>query len=272
MSEPIHILSLGAGVQSSTMALMAAHGEITPMPKCAIFADTQAEPKAIYEWIDWLRPKLPFPIHTVTAGNLEFLQTKNSISKDGTAYVRNMVPAFTGGTKAGILNRSCTRDFKIYPLQREYRKMLKESGSKLVIQWIGISLDEIWRMKEARVKYIKNRWPLVDMRIRRNDCLIWMRKHGYPTPPKSACIFCPYHSANQWREIKANPEEWQRVVNFEKDWNKLIRADTRKTQLKNASVFLHPSLKPIDQVDFSTDEDHGQQVMFGNECEGMCGV
>lgn len=34
----MHILSLGAGVQSTTMALMAKHGEITPMPDCAIFA------------------------------------------------------------------------------------------------------------------------------------------------------------------------------------------------------------------------------------------
>lgn len=46
MNEPIHIISLGAGVQSSTMALMAAAGEITPMPKCAIFADTQDEPES----------------------------------------------------------------------------------------------------------------------------------------------------------------------------------------------------------------------------------
>lgn len=29
-------LSLGAGVQSTTLALMAAHGEIGPMPDCAI--------------------------------------------------------------------------------------------------------------------------------------------------------------------------------------------------------------------------------------------
>src|SRR5688572_3380034 len=37
----MEIISLGAGVQSSTMALMAAHGEIQPMPDAAIFADTQ---------------------------------------------------------------------------------------------------------------------------------------------------------------------------------------------------------------------------------------
>lgn len=36
----LRALSLGAGVQSTTMALMAAHGEIGPMPDCAIFADT----------------------------------------------------------------------------------------------------------------------------------------------------------------------------------------------------------------------------------------
>jgi hypothetical protein len=54
MSEPIHILSLGAGVQSSTLALMAAAGEVTPMPTAAIFADTQDEPASVYRWLDWL--------------------------------------------------------------------------------------------------------------------------------------------------------------------------------------------------------------------------
>jgi 3'-phosphoadenosine 5'-phosphosulfate sulfotransferase (PAPS reductase)/FAD synthetase len=59
-------LSLGAGVQSSTLALMAARGEIGPMPKAAIFADTQAEPESVYRWLDWLEKQLPFPVHRVT--------------------------------------------------------------------------------------------------------------------------------------------------------------------------------------------------------------
>jgi len=33
------------------MALMAARGDITPMPDCAIFADTGWEPNAVYEWL-----------------------------------------------------------------------------------------------------------------------------------------------------------------------------------------------------------------------------
>jgi hypothetical protein len=36
----LRMLNLGAGVQSTALALMAAHGEIGPMPDCTIFADT----------------------------------------------------------------------------------------------------------------------------------------------------------------------------------------------------------------------------------------
>jgi len=42
----LRVLSLGAEVQSTTLALMAAHGIVGPMPDCAIFADTDWEPKA----------------------------------------------------------------------------------------------------------------------------------------------------------------------------------------------------------------------------------
>jgi hypothetical protein len=45
----MRILSLGAGVQSTTMALMAAVGEIADKPDAAIFADTGWEPKAVYD-------------------------------------------------------------------------------------------------------------------------------------------------------------------------------------------------------------------------------
>tara|TARA_Y100000310_G_C20434133_1_gene692906 strand:+ start:47 stop:319 length:273 start_codon:yes stop_codon:yes gene_type:complete len=70
-ADPLkHIISLGAGVQSSTMALMAAKGEITPMPDGAIFADTQWEPNHVYKWLDFIEKNVPFPIYRVTAGNL----------------------------------------------------------------------------------------------------------------------------------------------------------------------------------------------------------
>ena len=54
MVKTLRVLSLGAGVQSSTLALMIHKGEI-PMVDCAIFADTQAEPPKVYEWLKFIK-------------------------------------------------------------------------------------------------------------------------------------------------------------------------------------------------------------------------
>ena len=111
-----HVISLGAGVQSSTMALMAAHGEITPMPECAIFADTGAEPAGVMKWLDWLEAQLPFPVHRVMKdkGLLDNIIT----SIEGGRFAG--APFFTETDKGteGRLRRQCTSEFKIAPIER----------------------------------------------------------------------------------------------------------------------------------------------------------
>jgi hypothetical protein len=97
-----------------------------------------------------------------------------------------------------------------------------------------------------------------------------MEKHGYPRPPRSACVFCPYHSDREWRRLRdEEPEEFQKAVNFERRYQ---AAKALTVSRKGFVPYLHASRVPLDQVDFSTDEDQGQQLLFGNECEGMCGV
>jgi 3'-phosphoadenosine 5'-phosphosulfate sulfotransferase (PAPS reductase)/FAD synthetase len=117
-----HIISLGAGVQSSTMALMAAAGEITPMPECAIFADTGREPSAVYRWLDWLEKQLPFPVLRVSYGDLGAMIGK----KPNGRYGYMPMPAFVRGAdgQEALLNRSCTRDFKIRPIRRKVRELV----------------------------------------------------------------------------------------------------------------------------------------------------
>ena len=66
----LEIISLGAGVQSSVMALMAARGELKPMPECAIFADTGWEPDGVYKHLEWLKTQLNFPVYNVSAGDI----------------------------------------------------------------------------------------------------------------------------------------------------------------------------------------------------------
>lgn len=135
-------------MQSSTMALMAANGEITPMPDCAIFADTRWEPQGVYGWLDWLEKQLPFPVYRVTAGSVrEAVLTKHSTTGGRSARV----PYFTEA--GGMMLRQCTSEYKIQPIRKKVRELLGlakgEHGPRhiAVHQWIGISTDEIQRMK-----------------------------------------------------------------------------------------------------------------------------
>lgn len=267
MMEPMHIISLGAGVQSSTMALMAAHGEITPMPECAIFADTHSEPKAVYEWLRYLKTKLPFPVNTVSQGDLrEHVAAERPKGK----FLRVDIPAFVKGANGqpgGMVNRSCTRDYKIVPIIREVRRLTgltRKRGPKtpIVMQWIGISLDEAHRMKPSREAWIENRWPLVDKRMKREDCLRWMKANGYPEPPKSSCTFCPFHSADQWRALTT--DEMAEAIAIDER----LRSRPPSAYRKTGTLYLHRSCKPLREVDFTPEPVD----FFGNECEGMCGV
>lgn len=128
----LHVISLGAGVQSSTMALMASHGEITPMPDCAIFADTQDEPQAVYDWLDWLEKQLPYPVHRVTKGRLsdEVVRIARS-KKSGLRYMKGMIPAFVRNVDGsiGILGRKCTKEYKIAPITAMLRGMVNTPSS-----------------------------------------------------------------------------------------------------------------------------------------------
>lgn len=66
------VLSLGAGVQSSTLLLMAIAEEFESTPELAIFADTGWEPEAVYRHLDWLEAEVGdrIEIVRVKAGNI----------------------------------------------------------------------------------------------------------------------------------------------------------------------------------------------------------
>ncbi|GAA5124585.1 hypothetical protein JIN84_12875 [Luteolibacter yonseiensis] len=270
-TTPFNFLSLGAGVQSSCLALMAAHGEIGPVPDAAIFADTQAEPASVYKWLGWLTAQIqrcphPFPVHVVTQGSLTYEVLKSK---------RCGIPAFTK-CEEGIIGklpaRSCTVDFKVTPITRALRKFADiKRGQKTVTvtQWIGISWDELQRAKESHEPWSQNRWPLLELRMRRHQCLEWMEAKGYPHPPRSSCIYCPFHNNGEWRRLRdEEPEEWQRAILFERDLQ-LVKGGTGNM---SAIPFLHRSGVPLSEVDLSTDEERGQGYFdFQSECEGFCG-
>src|SRR5262249_27028991 len=68
----IRVLSLGAGVQSTTVLLMSCKG-VLPKLDAAVFADTQWEPQAVYKHLAWLEVEAKgygIPILRGTRGDL----------------------------------------------------------------------------------------------------------------------------------------------------------------------------------------------------------
>lgn len=273
----MRVLSLGAGVQSSTLALMAEHGEID-MPDCAIFADTQSEPKEVMEWLDYLETKVSFPIHRVTKGSLykESLILRTS-KKHGGTVMATKIPAYVKNPDGsrGIFGRKCTTDYKVKVIEKKVKELLginrfNKNRPVMCEQLIGISVDEADREKSSIRSEIRNVYPLLDLGMTRQDCQDWMRKKGYPQPPKSACTFCPFHSDEMWIELK-DSDDWPAIVEFERELQRLAAMDN----VTRGIPFLHPSLIPIDQVIFKQRQKKHklhQLNMFRNECYGMCGV
>lgn len=251
LGSPTRILSLGAGIQSTTMGLMSLYGELPPV-KHWLFADTGEEPTEVYAHLRKLTAeaeKFGVTVHTI-----------KSVPLSVAMFVEGAVPAAGKNSYVSIptygkdiyTQRQCTKYLKILPIRKAARTL-----SRRVEMWIGISTDEAHRMKPSGLKWLTHTWPLIDLRMSRGDCVEWLKKRGW-SAPKSACTFCPYHSDALWRSLKSG-EHWSQIVAVD-------------AQLRERGEYLHKSLKPISDVDFSSDEDRGQQVMFGNECEGMCGV
>lgn len=258
----LNIISLGAGVQSSTMALMAAEGELTPMPDCAIFADTGAEPEHVYDFLDYVESLVPFPVYRVMEG--EGLEAQIIDRASRSEFTK--VPFFTKEKGPGM--RQCTADFKIYPINRKVRELIGlkkgQRGPKEVVvkMWIGISMDESVRMKPSRVAWIENTWPLIEKGMHRHDCIQWMRSNEFNEPRKSSCYFCPYRDNQSWIDMQQNDSS---------SWEKALFIDNLiRDQYPNNPQFIHRSKTPLTECDFDPDRD--QFDMFDHECEGMCGV
>lgn len=254
----LRVLALGAGTQSTVMALLADQGMFGELPDLAIFADTGWEPQAVYEHLQWLKNRLSFPVVVVTAGDLR---------SDVLNSTYNVMPVYRKReSSTGMAQRHCTANYKIKPLERGIRRHLGlEKGQRFpkrveVEQWMGISTDEVLRAKDSRHAKITHRFPLIEIGFSRANCINWFNLR-FPDRhlPKSACVGCPFHNDTMWREMRDHdPESWADAVDFDRQINK-------------RGEFLHRQRVPLDQVDLTTLEDHGQ-LSFLDECDGMCGV
>jgi len=268
IGEPtMRILSLGAGVQSSTLALMAHEGAFDVKPDAMIFADTGWEPPTVYEHLEWLKNNVSIPLHTCMKGNIrEDILT--ALGPGGNQFASAPFYTLNDEGKKGMGRRQCTREYKITPIAKKIRELMgykprqKMKKDQWVEVWVGISTDEIMRMKPSRFWWQCNRWPLIEKKMSREDCLKWYDNKNYKRPAKSACIGCPFHDDAFWIDMKKNrPKEFADAVQFDKEMR------MHNPKVKN---FVHRKCKTLDEVDLDPKDNHPD--LFNLECEGMCGV
>jgi len=258
--EPLKILSLGAGVQSTAILLMSDGRELEKIDY-AIFADTGWESNATYKHLEWLENTVSIPIIMVTAGNIRDREIESTVRGRNKSFIT--IPYFTtDGKSKGMLPKRCSIDFKVFPVQRKIRELAKHHkvgfshGS--VELWMGFSWDERQRMKLSQTKYITKYQPLIEKEITRYDCLQWMKSNGFPEPPRSSCLGCPFQTNAEWQMTKQDADEWKDVVGFDKHM--------RDRGGDRGQLFLHQTLNPIDEIDFRNSEDLGQ-LNLASQCE-----
>ncbi|MDX3855902.1 hypothetical protein [Streptomyces sp. AK02-01A] len=246
-------LSLGAGVQSSTLLALSAEG-ILPTVDYAIFADTGWEPRTVYAHLDRLEKEIAtpagIPVLRVSSGNI-----RNDALDPGHRFASMPLYILNKDGKPGMTRRQCTGEYKIKPIKRKVREILgypypqRIPKGVHVEQWVGISTDEFHRAKDADVRYMRNVHPLIDMGWSRGDCTRYLKSLGLGDTPKSSCLGCPFHGNAQWRHIRdTSPSEWQDVVQFDaaiRQGN--ARANATGNKLLG-QAFLHRSRVPLGQA------------------------
>lgn len=278
----IRVFSCGMGVQSTAIALLIRDGYL-PKPDLAIFSDTRWEPKAVYAHAmrveteilspagvpllrtssgdirrDALDPNHRFasiPYYTqLPPGPCKRCKATGEVIESETGDVVKCVrcrgTAWDDGK--GIARRQCTGEYKIKPIKQAVRARLGYVHPRPVPktvwaeQWIGFSTDEIYRVKDKLdVRYTRPRHPLIELGWSRKDCERYLRENGWGHTVKSACVGCPFHGNEQWRDLRDNdPEGWAEAVAFDK----AIRKGGVRAIPLNGEAFLHASRMPLDQA------------------------
>lgn len=277
------VLSLGAGVQSTVLALLLDNPRSSvrrlgySRPDVAIFADTGWEPEYVYRHLRWLRGKLSFRVKVVSAASIRENLPRGR-SANGYRFVD--VPLFTRDVtgKKGMLRRQCTTNYKMQPIRKHLRKLV---GAKphcpvpkdvMVDMLIGLSIDEVTRQKPSQDNWIEHNWPLIDAGMSRDDCIDWFTDR-YPRRylPRSACVICPFRSDSHWLEMRdQDPVSFEEAVEFDR---RMRNSSSPIRRLLDGTPYLHSSRRPLDTA-IKRAEKFGMENIehFDNECEGMCGV
>lgn len=214
------ILSCGAGMQSTALALMACanklirdkrieaekfefkYTEKVPIYDAILFCDLGLEPAWVYSQVYFIQQAcewagIPFYI-------LESNLYKDYLKDFGNKRVVS-IPFWSVDErgKKGKMMRNCTLDYKISIMQKFVRQQLlgykkgqrtKPEDIKAHEMHLGFSKEEERRCKENPHKMFVNKFPLCEMGLERKDNYAYIKDIWGLETKASACCFCPFHT------------------------------------------------------------------------------
>jgi hypothetical protein len=263
----IQALSYGGGVQSTAMLVLAAQGEIPH--RLALFSNVGDDSEHPATLAYFHQVAMPY----AEANGIELVELRKyrRTGESESLLQRLMRDDSSVGIPVRMSNsgapgnRNCTLDFKIRVIAKELKRRgaTKDDPADMAL---GISLDEYQRMRtESGIPHERLTYPLIDLRMSRQDCINLIESAGLPVPPKSSCWFCPFHSTSHWRRmLKDEPELFAQSADLERMLNE------RRRNLGKDPVWLTRFLRPLDEAV----TDDGQLPLFddGGSCDiaGYC--
>lgn len=258
----LKILSCGAGMQSTSLALMSCENALNgichphvPIYDAIIFCDTMCEPPWVYNQVSFIEKACK------NAG-IKFVVLKTDLyghymNNFGYKSVRS-IPfwSLSPEGKKGKMKRACTLDFKILEIQRyikfnligyDYtkknaRNKIEDIGAHEM--HIGFSQEESQRVFNSYNPFYINKFPLIDMGFQRADSFKYNYEVWGLETKASACAICPFHRNYFFQHLKSNhPDTYKKVILFDE----LIEKNQVLTPIKS-KIFISRSRKRIHEL------------------------
>lgn len=174
------VLSFGGGLQTTALAIMVAKGELEVDE--VVFADTGAEKPETYWYMEnYIKPML-------AEIEIPFITVRSHLDS-GSLYEhcwrQKIIPS--------VVDRWCTDKFKVRPIEKYYK------GQNALLL-VGFSVDESYRAE--RESRMNREFPLLDMGLSVNDCIMTIEQYGLPQPLRSSCYFCVFQHFPEWNWLK----------------------------------------------------------------------
>ena len=268
--EDIKILSCGAGMQSTALALMACENKekgkihpLVPVYDAIVFCDLGKEPPWVYDQVYFIQEAcddvgIPFYI-------LNTHLYDDYLNNFGNKRVVS-IPFWTINEdgKKGKMRRNCTLDYKINAIQKFVRWTLlgykkgqwtKDEDLKAHEMHIGFSLEEERRCSDNPHKMFVNKFPLVEMGLERKDNYAYILDTWGLETKASACNICPFHRNYFFKHLKENYKgDYEDVVRMDE----LLETGQPNTKI-TSKLYISRSRKRIADL---TDEECNDMETF----------